>query len=402
VNQTSEGGSLTTLSQTTGSLGTRPELRSMLAVSRAVARGGPLSEVLDMVAAEAAGVVSGADRSSIILIEGRQHRFRLAGSCGLSEGYRLLLSTGEAKLLPGEGPSGVAFSTGAPVVIDDLDADPRVATWAWRDIARDEGYGAIVSLPLIVDETVVGTLNVYRTEPGPWPPDHVEVLAFFAEHAAGAVRTAQLLDQRDQQLTALERVVRALREQTHEHANRLHAVSGLLALGEVREAKEFLHVLETAHLSIRRTIDACIHVPTVAGVVLAEAIVAGQRGIRLTVDDASQLTRLPGALSDMQAVTLLGNLLDNAFDAVAEMPVERREVTLRIDEEPDATVFSVCDRGPGLPSNTPTIFAGGVTTKDGHEGIGLSLVRETVAAAMGTIDADCLDGITTFRVSIPT
>jgi len=211
----------------------RPELRAMLTVSKAVARGGP--------------------------------HFRLAGSFGLSKPYRLLLSTGRAKLLPGEGPSGVAYETGLPVVIDDLEPDARMASWEYRDIARDERYRAIVSLPLIADGTVMGTLNVYRTNAGPWSSEHVDVLDFFAEHAAGAVMTAQLLDQRNQQLAALQRLVRVLREQTHEHANRLHAASGLLALGEVAEAKEFLHVLESSHIAIRSALDARIQVPTVAG-----------------------------------------------------------------------------------------------------------------------------------------
>lgn len=384
------------------SIGARPEVRAMLAVSRAVARGGPLSEVLDRVAAEAAGVVRGADRSSIILIEGRHHRFRLAGSHGLSEAYRLLLSTGEAKLLPGEGPSGVAYACGAPVVIDDLDLDPRVATWAWRDIARQESYRAIVSLPLIVDGTVVGTLNVYRAEPGPWPADQVGVLSFFAEHAAGAVRTAQLLDERSQQLAALRRLVRALREQTHEHANRLHAVSGLLALGEVADAMEFLDVLESAHVAIRETLDARIHVPSVAGLVLAEAMVAGQRGIRLVVDERSRLHRLPAALGETQMVTLLGNLLDNAFDAVATLPPERREVRLHIDDQAaGALTIVVSDGGPGLPPDRRRIFDRGVSAKEGHAGLGLALVRDTVAAAMGTVTATSQDGITAFTVSIP-
>jgi GAF domain-containing protein len=394
---------LTTARDNHGATGiaSRPELEAMLAVSRAVARDVPLPEVLDLVAAEAAGVVSGADRSSIILIEGRRRRFRLAGSCGLSESYRLLLSTGEAKLLPGEGPSGVAYESGAPVVIEDLDRDPRMATWAWRDIAREEGYRAIVSLPLITDGAVVGTLNVYRAEPGPWPADQVGVLTFFAEHASGAVRTAQLLDQRGQQLIALQRLVRALREQTHEHANRLHAVSGLLALDEIDEARQFLHVLEAAHTSIRETLDARIHVPTVAGLVLAEAVVAAQRGIRLVVDERSRLTRLPSALTDTQIVTLLGNLLDNALDAVATMPTARRQVTVLIDDRHGAMVIAVSDLGEGLPDTARSIFHGGVSTKNGHQGIGLSLVRNTVTAAMGTIDASSGDGVTTIRVSIP-
>lgn len=374
----------------------------MLTVSHAMTRGGPLEEMLDVVATAAAGVVAGAGRSSIILIEGSQHRFRLAGSCGLSNGYRLLLSTGEAKLLPGEGPSGVAYETGAPVVIEDLERDPRVATWTWRDIARQESYRAIVSLPLIADDVVVGTLNVYRADPGPWSDEHVRVLAFFAEHAAGAVRTAQLLDERSKQLEALRRLVRALRGQTHEHANRLHAVAGLLALGEVEEAKELLHVLESSHATIRRTLDTRIHVPTVAGLLLAEAVVAAQRGIELEVDQDSRLTELPPSISDTQVVTMLGNLLDNAFDAVATVPPARRLVRVRINDRGGAMLIEVSDTGEGLPYGTADIFETGVSGKPGHPGIGLSLVRDAVRAAMGTISITPDAGGTTFRLSVPT
>ena len=373
----------------------------MLTVSRAIAGGGPLGQTLDVITAAAAGVVPGADRSSIVLIEGSEHRFRLAGSSGLSDAYRLLLSTGEAKLLPGEGPSGVAYVSGAPVVIEDLDTDPRMATWAWREVATGEDYRAILSLPLIANTVVLGTLNIYRTDPGPWSAQDVRVLAFFAEHAAGAVRTAQLLHARNQQLDALRLLVRALRGQTHEHANRLHAVAGLLALGEVDEAREFLQVLESSHAALRETLDACIHVPTVAGLVLAEAVVAAQRGIQLVVAPDSRLARLPPSVTDTQVVTMLGNLLDNACDAVAALGPERRQVTLRIDDRGGAMVIEVSDQGDGPPSGVD-VFATGVSSKPDHPGIGLSLVRDAVWAAMGTAGVRREAAHTTFRLSVPT
>lgn len=374
----------------------------MLSVSRALADVGPLGETLDVVTAAAAGVVPGADRASIVLIEGNQRRFRLAGAHGLSDDYRRLLSTGESKLLPGEGPSGVAYESGAPVVIEDLDRDPRVANWSWRRIARRENYRAIVSLPLVADGVVVGTLNIYRADPGPWAPEHVEVLTFFAEHAAGAVRTAQLLDTRNQQLEAMRRLVRVLRAQTHEHANRLHAVAGLLALGEVQEAKEFLDVLESSHATLRETLDSCVHVPTVAGLLLAEAVVAAQRGIQLTIAPGTRLARLPPSVTDTQMVTMLGNLLDNAFDAVATLAPEHRTVTVAIDDGDGAMVIEVSDAGDGLPAGVGDVFAGGVSSKPGHAGIGLSLVRDAVSAAMGTVAVKHTDGRTTFSLSVPT
>ena len=383
-----------------GELESRPEVRAMLSVSRAALRGGPLWRVLDEIATEATRVVPGADRASIILIEGREHRFRLAGSHGLSRRYKRLLSTGEAKLRPGQGPSGLAYVSRAPVVIADLDTDPSLASWAWRDIAREECYRAIVSLPLLPDGTVVGTLNLYRTDPGDWPEDQVQLLRFFAEHAANAVRTAQLLDERAKQVIALRRLVRALREQTHEHANRLHAVSGLLALGEIDEAKEFLHVLGATHTAVREALDTRIQVPTLAGLVLAETVVAAQREITLAIDEASCLRRLPAGLSDTQVVTIVGNLLDNAFDAVGNMPPERRHVQLLIRGRDDRTVFEVRDRGEGLPDNDLELFNPGVSTKDGHEGLGLALVREAVTAAMGTIEVRRHAEGSTFKVTI--
>lgn len=377
----------------------RRAIAAMLPVSRAVLRGGPLSVVLDDIAALAADVIPSADRASIILIEGAEHRFRLAGSHGLSDRYRRLLSTGEAKLRPGEGPSGVAYELGRPVVVSDLDADEIIASWEWRDIAREEGYKAIISLPLIPDQQVVGTLNLYRTERGPWGPEQVGVLTFFAEHAAGAVRTAQLLDQRGKQVAALQRLVRTLREQTHEHANRLHAIGGLLALGEVQEAQELLEVLEGAHSELRAALDARIQVPVVAGLVLADAVVAAQRGIRLVLDARSTLDALPSSVSDTQIVTILGNLLDNAFDAVAEVEGARREVTLLVDGDEDRLVIEVTDGGNGLPEATP-IFTRGRTTKPGHAGVGLALVQEAIISAMGTIEATSGAQGTTFRVTV--
>ncbi|MBV8990413.1 MAG: GAF domain-containing protein [Solirubrobacterales bacterium] len=381
-------------------LQSRPEVRAMLRVSRAALRGGPLSRILDEIATEATQVVRGADRASIILIEGREHRFRLAGSHGLSERYKRLLSTGEAKLRPGQGPSGLAYVNRAPVVISDLDSDPAIASWEWRDIAREERYRAIVSLPLLPADTVVGTLNLYRTAPGVWPEEQVHLLRFFAEHAASAVRTAQLLDERGKQVIALRRLVRALREQTHEHANRLHALGGLLALDEIDDAKEFLHVLERSHTAVREALDTRIQVPTLAGLVLAETVVAAQREITLAIDESSSLRRLPPTLTDTQVVTIVGNLLDNAFDAVANLPPERRQVELLVAGDERRVVIEIRDQGEGLPSHDAALFDRGFSTKPGHEGLGLALVREAVTAARGTIDVRRQPEGSTFRVTI--
>jgi GAF domain-containing protein len=375
------------------------EVEAMLSVSRAVAGGGSLTRILDDVAAAAAGVVHGVKATSILLANGRGGRFRVAGSFGLSPNYRRTLNAWPHRLQPGKGPSGLAFQERRPVVIEDTELDVRIAEW--RPIARREHYRALVSMPLRIDDLIVGTLNAYRRDPGPWLDDHVGLLSFFVDHAATAVRTAQLLDQQKRQVMALRRLVRGLRQQTHEHANRLHAVRGLLALGEQQEAQRFLEALESAHLATRDNIERRIEQPVLAGLLAADAVIAAQRTITLEIDDSSSLARLPHALTDAQAVTVLGNLLDNAFDAVADMPEPRRRVKVRLVGSDDGAVIEVRDWGCGFDGALDDPFSIGATTKGDHAGVGLALVGEAVAAAMGRIDVTAHDNGTSFTVTIP-
>src|SRR6266571_2814084 len=102
-----------------------PELTGMLAVSRLVAHGGPLAELLDGVAEQAAAVV-GARSASILLLEGET--LALAGSFGLSPRYAALLDRAPA-LSPGHGPSGLAVLHGRPTAIEDTECDVQFAPW---------------------------------------------------------------------------------------------------------------------------------------------------------------------------------------------------------------------------------------------------------------------------------
>ncbi len=368
-----------------------PELAGMLAVSRLVARGGPLPELLDGVAAEAAAVV-GARSASILLLDAGS--LRLAGAFGLSPRYAALLDRAPA-LAPGHGPSGLAIQRGRAVAIPDTDEDAGFAPW--REVADSEGYRAMVSVPLTADGEIVGALNVYRPHPGPWPARELALLGFFSEHAASAIHAAQVIERQAREVGALSRLVRALREQTHEHANRLHAIRGLLALGAPEDALRFVETLETEHHSAYGSVSAAVEQQVVAGLLLAEMATAQRRGIALELQE-SRVTRLPARLTETDAVTILANLLENAFDAVAELEPARRRVRVRIAESPEELSIRVADRGPGLPEDTPRR---GFSTKRGHAGVGLALVADAVAAAGGTLDAASDASGTTFTVAIP-
>jgi sensor histidine kinase regulating citrate/malate metabolism len=227
-------------------------------------------------------------------------------------------------------------------------------------------------------------------------------MQFFAEHAYAAIRTAQLFEQERAQVGALRRLVRTLEEQGHEHANRLQALSGLLALKEYEEAEEYLESLEVVHRRARGALGSRVRHPLLAGLLVAEASIAHQRGIELTVDPASRDVELPPSLSGTQLLTIVGNLLDNAFDAVADVEPARRRVWLSLSTDGTNVTIEVRDWGRGVaPEEERLIFERGISGKEDHAGVGLALVESAVSLAGGSIALERHDEGTSMIVTLP-
>jgi signal transduction histidine kinase len=366
---------------------------AMFAVAAAVASGTRRGSALDEIAAQARSFAD-VDAAAILELTG-QSRFRIVGSDRLSEEYRRTLHEWHEPLQPGHGPSGLAVSEGRAVIATDFQNDPRFTSWAQMPL-RDR-WRMVVALPLIVDDTVLGTLVLYSTATRRWSEHETETLSFMADHAAVAIRNAQLIAEQQRQLHALERMVTRLQAQTHEHANRLHALAGLLILDDPTAALEFIQGLTSAHLSDRVALGDGTSTPVLA-LLRVEAQLARHRSVDLRIDVPKDLPPTP--LSQAQAVTIVGNLLDNAMEAVAEMPSHRRRVDLTISISGEKLTIRVQDRGPGLPDDLEP-FAPGQSSKPGHAGLGLGLVREAVIAAYGDVRIDRLPDGTAVEVAVP-
>ncbi len=182
----------------------------------------------------------------------------------------------------------------------------------------------------------------------------------------------------------------ALRAQTHEHGNRMHTAVSLLELGRTREAIEIL--TETSRQSqelvdqvaARRGGD-----PTVGALLLGKAAQARERGIDWSAEIDPDAPR--SALSPVDAVSVVGNLIDNAMDAAAAGDAPRWvRVVFRTTGSPAALRLEVSDSGAGVPDELrERIFEHGFSTKPGGadgRGVGLALVRSIVASAGGAIE----------------
>lgn len=189
------------------------------------------------------------------------------------------------------------------------------------------------------------------------------------------------------ELAGVRSLTGAVRAQQHEFSNRLHAVTGLLELGQVDEALEYLTELRCGVAELDDFLRARIGSPLIIGLLLGKAAEASERGIAFTVTEDSWLSETP--LKPQALTTILGNLIDNALESLSGS-VGSGRVVVRIVEDGGSVELSVSDNGPGVPSGArELIFQDGWTTKPGrdrmHRGLGLALVHRLVQRLHGTI-----------------
>jgi two-component system, CitB family, sensor kinase len=204
------------------------------------------------------------------------------------------------------------------------------------------------------------------------------------------------------QLSSHKSVTDTLRAQTHEFANQLHTISGLVQLGEYDSVRDLVGTLTRRRAEISDAVTRHVADPAVAALLIAKTSLAAESGVALVLDEGSHLAALDPALAT-DVITVLGNLIDNAVD-VSEGS-DRGVVTAAINDG-DALTISVADSGPGVPEHLrESIFARGVTSKPdvpGGRGIGLALVRLVSAQLGGTVEvSDGPDGGAVFEVRIP-
>jgi sensor histidine kinase regulating citrate/malate metabolism len=191
-----------------------------------------------------------------------------------------------------------------------------------------------------------------------------------------------------------------LRAQAHEFANKLHTISGLIEMGRPERAVALVRATTQQQQVLIEELPQRIQEPAVAALLLGKTSVAAERGITLDVAPDSRLG-LVGELAD-DLVTALGNLIENAFDAIEGWPT--RVVRVEIGDDGLQIRARVRDSGPGVhPDHLQRIFEQGFTTKqDGvhGRGLGLTLARRAVGRWGGELSVHNLDGAV-FELLLP-
>ncbi|QSZ47656.1 sensor histidine kinase [Arthrobacter sp. D5-1] len=181
----------------------------------------------------------------------------------------------------------------------------------------------------------------------------------------------------ESELGATRTVTDTLRAQAHEFANQLHVISGLIQIGEYDSVVQFVNGATVDRTRLNDDVTSRIEDPALAALLIAKASLATERGVELQLDPDSALPRVKEELS-RDLTTVVGNLVDNAFDAVTGRT--GASVRVLVVNSPDGVTVTVRDNGPGVPSGSAEdIFRQGFSTKDpgpgDARGFGLALSR---------------------------
>jgi two-component system CitB family sensor kinase len=201
------------------------------------------------------------------------------------------------------------------------------------------------------------------------------------------------------ELGAVKALADALRAQTHEAANRLHVIAGLVELGRGEEAIELAGSEAAGAQDLLGRLGEGIEEPVLVALLLGKTATARERGVTLRVEPGA---RLCAGFPPTELATIVGNLIDNALEALG--PDRDGTVSMTLQDDGETATIEIRDDGPGLPPHVlDRIFEPGMTTKPPGpvgRGLGLALVRRAATALGGTVEARNEQGAV-FTVRLP-
>ncbi len=237
-----------------------------------------------------------------------------------------------------------------------------------REIIINDQHLIVNRLPIKIDNKVTGVVSSFR------PKGEIELLS--------------------RKLSHIEQYAETLRSQSHDYANKLHTIAGLIQINANDQALELIGqesrgLQELVHLLVEAIPD-----PVLAGCILGKYNRAHELGLELVVDSSSHLTEIPSHMTSEKLMSLMGNIVDNAFEATRQNLQKHtsgsNQVLISISDYGNDLIFEIEDHGSGIPDEDKNrIFDKGISSKiDQGHGYGLYLVKSILLELNGHIDLE--------------
>jgi signal transduction histidine kinase len=185
----------------------------------------------------------------------------------------------------------------------------------------------------------------------------------------------------------INQLFNTIRAQRHDFLNHVQTLHSLAELGKLDDLKAYSKEL-TGEIRVMNDIIS-IGNPAIAALVRSKISQAESRKIRFTTNFYA-LSHLELGVKSLDLTRLIGNLVDNAFDEVLKYPEEQREVSLEGSQQQNVLVLEVANYSETADKLTSLpVFEVGFSTKgEGHQGLGLSIVKSIVEQYKGTVSLD--------------
>src|SRR5262249_41864350 len=282
------------------------ELTALGEVGRAVSSTLDLETVLSTIVSRAIQL-SGTDGGSVYEYDEATEEFSLRASRDLPEAY--VEQVRDTRPRKGEGAVGRVAQTREPVQIADI-SDPAAYESRVRNTLLQIGLRALLAVPLIAEDQLVGALIVMRKRTGTFAAEEVALLQTFATQSALAIQNARLfreIEEKSRQLEAAsQHKSEFLANMSHELRTPLNAIIGYSEMLQ-EEARDAQH-------------DA--YIPDL------EKINAAAKHQLSLINDILDLSKIEAGRMELELTEFhLPTAIDNALTLVRERAT-RRGITL--------------------------------------------------------------------------
>lgn len=203
-------------------------------------------------------------------------------------------------------------------------------------------------------------------------------------------------------LTGTRYLVDSMRANNHDFTNKLHVILGLIQMEMYDEATSYIQNITMVQRETISKVMNCINEPAIAALLIGKIARASEINVKFVLREGCYYSSADISIPSEVLVTVIGNLIENAFEAMNDMNYDgQKELLFGMYSKPGALLITADDTGSGISdSNIERIFENGFSTKGSGRGTGLYQVKNLIEAAGGKINVESQEGIgTSFTVS---
>lgn len=204
-------------------------------------------------------------------------------------------------------------------------------------------------------------------------------------------------------LSGTRYLVDSMRANNHDFTNKLHVILGLIQMEMYDEAISYIQNITMVQRETISKVMNAVNEPAVAALIIGKIARASELNVKFVLREGCYYSAADMSLPSEMLVTVIGNLLDNAFDAMNDSnnPNEHKELMFGIYSRPGAVLITVDDTGNGIKDeDIDMIFVNGYSTKGTGRGTGLYQIKSMVENYGGKITVESQEGVgSSFSVS---